>query len=193
MHHGPGGARGLKDLDFERGEITVRQGRRDKDRVTILPQAIIRPLQEHLPRVQAIHQHDSADGYGRVELTHALARKYPNANRMWCWQFVFPQENRWVNQRSGDQGRHHVHESLVQKAIKQAARRASLTKRVTCHTFRHFLATHLLADGYDIGTVQELLSHRDVKTTMIDIHVLNRGGRGARSPTDALATRPGEG
>ncbi len=182
----------VEDLDFQRGEITVREGKGDKDRVTTMPQAVIRPLQEHLQRVRAIHQQDLADGYGRVELPNALARKYPNANREWAWQFVFPQENRWVNAKTGEQGRHHVHESLVQKAIKTAVRRAGLTKRVTSHTFRHSFATHLLSDGYDIRTVQELLGHKDVRTTMIYTHVLNRGGRGVRSPADGLAPRPDE-
>jgi len=182
----------VKDLDFERGEITVREGKGDKDRVTMLPQAVIAPLQGYLRRVQTIHEQDLADGYGRVELPHALARKYPNANREWRWQFVFPQERRWVNARTGEQGRHHVHESLVQKAVLQAVREAKLTKRVTSHTFRHSFATHLLAEGYDIRTVQELLGHKDVRTTMVYTHVLNRGGRGVRSPADGLARRTNE-
>lgn len=179
----------VKDLDFERGEITVREGKGDKDRVTMLPQAVIRPLQQHLQHVKTKHEQDVADGYGRVELPYALARKYPNADREWCWQFVFPQERRWFNRKTGEQGRHHVHESLVQKAIKAAVRKAGLTKRVTSHTFRHSFATHLLVGGYDIRTVQELLGHSDVKTTMIYTHVLNRGGRGVRSPADGLASR----
>jgi integrase len=158
-----------------------------------MPRAVIRPLQAHLQRVQVIHQHDLADGFGCVELPHALARKFPNVNREWCWQFVFPQENRWANSRTGEQGRYHIHETLVQKAVRQAARKAGLTKRVTSHTFRHSFATHLLADGYDIRTVQELLGHSDVKTTMIYTHVLNRGGRGVRSPADGLPSRAAEG
>ena len=177
----------VKDLDFERSEITVREGKGDKDRVTMLPEVVTRLLHDHLMRVQEIHQQDLSDGYGRVELPHALGRKFPHADREWRWQFVFPQERRWVNRKMGKQGRHHVHESLIQKAVSQAARLAELTKRVTCHTFRHSFATHLLVDGYDIRTVQELLGHKDVKTTMIYTHVLNRGGRAVRSPADNLS------
>lgn len=182
----------VKDLDFERGEITVRDGKGDKDRVTTMPRAVVHRLQEHLQRVKRIHEQDVADGYGRVELPHALARKYPNANRDWAWQFVFPQERRWRNPKTGEQGRHHIDESLFQRSLKAAVREAGLTKRVTSHTFRHSFATHLLADGYDIRTVQELLGHKDVRTTMIYTHVLNRGGRAVRSPADGLACRPGE-
>ena len=181
----------VKDLDFERGEITVREGEGDQDRVTTMPRSVVGPLQKHLQRVEAIHQQDLANGYGRVELPHALARKYPNANQEWCWQFVFPQERRWRNAKTGVQGRHHVDESLVQRAVKAAVRRSGLPKRVTSHTIRHSFATHLLADGYDIRTVQELLGHKDVRTTKIYTHVLNRGGRGVRSPADAL-TRPSD-
>lgn len=182
----------VKDLDFERGEITVREGKGDKDRVTTMPRAVIGPLQEHLRRVEAIHRQDLADGYGRVELPHALARKYPNANREWLWQFAFPQERRWRNSKTGEQGRHHLDESLFSRSLNAAVRMAGLTKRVTSHTFRHSFATHLLADGYDIRTVQELLGHQDVRTTMIYTHVLNRGGRGVRSPADGLIPGPNE-
>jgi len=176
----------VKDLDFERREITVREGKGDKDRVTMLPQAVIPALQQHLRHVEVIHQQDVAEGFGRVELPHALARKYPNANREWMWQFVFPQEKRWRNPKTGEQGRHHLHESLVRKAISQAVRAAKVTKRVTSHTFRHSFATHLLQSGYDIRTIQELLGHADVRTTMIYTHVLNRGGRGVESPADRI-------
>jgi integron integrase len=182
----------VKDLDFERGEITVREGKGDKDRVTTMPRAVVHSLQEHLQRVKLIHEQDVADGYGRVELPHALARKYPNANQECCWQFVFPQERRWRNSKTGEQGRHHIDESLFSRSLKAAVKQAGLTKRVTSHTFRHSFATHLLADGYDIRTVQELLGHKDVRTTMIYTHVLNRGGRGVRSPADGLARGPGE-
>jgi site-specific recombinase XerD len=150
-------------------------------------------VKEHVAasaRNPAIHQQVLADGYGRVELPHALARKYPNANREWRWQFVFPQEHRWRNSKSGEQGRHHIDESLFSRSLTAAVRKAGLTKRVTSHTFRHSFATHLLADGYDIRTVQELLGYKDVRTTMIDTHVLNRGGRGVRSPADGLPPRP---
>lgn len=177
----------VKDLDFERAEITVREGKGDKDRVTTMPRAVVKHLQDHLQRVKAIHQQDVDDGYGRVELPRALARKYPNANQEWCWQFVFPQERRWRNSKTGEQGRHYMDESLFSRSLKVAVRKAGLTKRVTSHTFRHSFATHLLADGYDIRTVQELLGHKDVRTTMIYTHVLNRGGRGVRSPADGLA------
>lgn len=159
-------------------------GQRPRDDV---PRAVIRSLQEHLRRVEAIDQQDLADGYGRIELPHARARKYPNANREWGWQFVFPQERRWRNSRTGEQGRYHIDESLFSRSLKAAVRKAGLTKRVTSHTFRHSFATHLLADGYDIRTVEELLGHKDVRTTMIYTHVLNRGGRAVRSPADGLA------
>ncbi len=176
----------VQDIDFARNEITVRDGKGAKDRVTVLPQSLKTPLQNHLRKVQAIHEKDLRDGWGRVLLPEALDRKYPIASTDWRWQWVFPQENRWINQRTGQQGRHHVHESIVQKAVAQAVRDAGLTKRATCHSFRHSFATHLLEDGYDIRTVQELLGHKDVRTTMAYTHVLNLGGLGVKSPVDKL-------
>ena len=174
----------VQDVDFARNEITVRDGKGARDRVTMLPESLKTPLQEHLRKVKAIHEKDLRDGYGRVPLPNALDRKYPNASGDWRWQWVFPQGHRWVNPRTGEQGRHHVDESILQKVFKQAVEKAGLTKRATCHTLRHSFATHLIEDGYDIRTVQELLGHKDVRTTMVYTHVLNRGGRGAKSPFD---------
>ncbi|WP_347242856.1 integron integrase [Thermogutta sp.] len=182
----------VEDIDFAGNEITVRDGKGQKDRVTMLPQSLKAALQDHLRKLKAIHEKDLRDGWGRVQMPDALDRKYPNAPAEWCWQWVFPQEHRWINPKTGEQGRHHVHESIVQKAVTQAVRAAGLTKRATCHTFRRSFATHLLADGYDIRTVQELLGHKDVKTTMMYTHVLNRGGKSVRSPVDALQSgKPG--
>ncbi len=176
----------VQDIDFAQREITVRQGKAGRDRVTMLPERLIPPLQTHLRHVRALHQHDLRDGWGRVVLPDSLARKYPQAATQWRWQWAFPQPNRWRNAQTQEEGRHHTHPSSIQKAVTQAVARAGLTKRATCHTFRHSFATHLLAAGYDIRTVQELLGHRDVRTTMIYTHVLNRGGHGVRSPMDAL-------
>ena len=176
----------VQDIDFTRNEILVRDGKGAKDRITMLPDSLKAPLQEHLKMVKVIHEKDLAEGWGRVVMPNALDRKYPNAPKDWRWQWVFPQENRWKNTKTGEEGRHHVHESILQKAVAGAVRKAGLTKRATCHTFRHSFATQLLKSGYDIRTVQELLGHKDVKTTMIYTHVLNRGGKGVKSPVDDL-------
>jgi integron integrase len=174
----------VQDLDFARLELTVRDGKGSKDRVTMLPQSLTAPLQSHLARGMAIHEHDLTAGWGRVELPDALQRKYPGAPTEWRWQLVFPQRHRWRDPTTGLQGRHHVHETIVQRAFKDAVARAGVTKRASCHTLRHSFATHLLDESYDIRTIQELLGHKDVRTTMIYTHVLNRGGQGVRSPLD---------
>jgi integron integrase len=176
----------VQDIDFFRNEILVRDGKGAKDRITMLPESLKVPLQEHFKKVRAIHEKDLADGWGRVLLPDALERKYPNAPIEWRWQWVFPQENRWKNTRSGEEGRHHVHETILQRAVKEASGKAGLVKHVSCHTFRHSFATHLLEAGYNIRTIQELLGHKDVNTTMIYTHVLNKGGQGVRSPMDRL-------
>jgi len=176
----------VQDLDFARHEVFVRDGKGAKDRVTMLPESVLGALQEHLRGVKAVHEQDLRDGWGRVQMPDALDRKYPGAASEWRWQWVFPQESRWRNTHTGAEGRHHVDESLVQRAVREAVQRAGIVRRATCHTFRHSFATHLLEAGYDIRTVQELLGHQDVRATMIYTHVLNRGGKGVRSPADAL-------
>jgi integron integrase len=174
----------IKDWDFSQQQIVVRDTKGQEGRVTMLPNTLAPVLQEHLQRVHSLHDRDLQKGYGAVYLPFALDRKYPNADRQWIWQYVFPSTGLSPDPRSGIVRRHHLHESGLQKAIKQAVRQAKIHKKVGCHTFRHSFATHLLQNGYDIRTVQELLGHKDVKTTMIYTHVLNRGGRGVISPLD---------
>ncbi|MBE7556346.1 MAG: integron integrase [Anaerolineales bacterium] len=174
----------IKDIEFEQRQIIVRSGKGDKDRVTMLPASLIVPLQRHLQQVKRLHQADLAMGYGEVYLPYALERKYPNANKEWGWQYLFPAPTLSTDPRTGQTRRHHIDPSSLQKAVKQVVHAAGLTKPVSCHTFRHSFATHLLASGYDIRTIQELLGHKDVSTTMIYTHVLNRGGLAVRSPLD---------
>ncbi|MFZ5917968.1 MAG: integron integrase [Chloroflexota bacterium] len=179
----------VKDIDFDYGQITVRDTKGARDRVTVLPTAVVPFLRQHLTYVRLLHQDDLAQGFGHVYLPYALAEKYPNANKEWAWQYAFPADKRSPDPRSNITRRHHVDPSGLQKAVRQAARRAGIDKPVGPHTFRHSFATHLLENGYDIRTVQELLGHKDVKTTMIYTHVLNRGGLAVRSPLDEPLVR----
>jgi integron integrase len=174
----------VKDLQFDDRQIVVRDGKGQKDRVTVLPQSLVGPLQEHLERVQRIFLQDLELGCAAVYLPSALARKYPSAEREWPWQYFFPSERRSRDPRSDELRRHHIDESGLQKAVRAAAQLVGLATPVSCHTFRHSFATRLIEQGYDIRTVQELLGHRDVKTTMVYTHVLNRGGLAVRSPLD---------
>ena len=174
----------VKDVEWDLGQIVVRQGKGGKDRRTMLPQGVREPLAEHLQRVKELHQADLAAGFGEVYLPDALGRKLPGAAKAWVWQYVFPSARRSVDPRGGATRRHHAHEGAVNRAITTAVRLAGLTKRATSHSLRHSFATHLIEDGYDIRTVQELLGHANVETTMIYTHVLNKGGRGVTSPLD---------
>jgi integron integrase len=176
----------VKDVDFDRRAILVRDGKGMKDRITMLPERLAPALRQQVASARHVHEADLASGHGAVWLPHALARKYPAAEREWKWQYVFPTDARSVDPRSGVVRRHHVSDQSFQRAMRQAVRMSGIVKPATPHTLRHSFATHLLEGGYDIRTVQELLGHADVRTTMIYTHVLNRGGRAVRSPLDAL-------
>jgi integron integrase len=177
----------VKDIDFDQHQIIVRCGKGDKDRDTILPDSLIAPLRRQLRHARALHQNDLEQGCGRVYLPYALARKYPNAAREWGWQYVFPSPKLSLDPRSNEMRRHHLDRSGLQKALRTAARTAGINKPVGCHTLRHSFATHLLEQGYDLRTIQELLGHNSVETTMIYTHVIKRGGMAVRSPLDALS------
>jgi integron integrase len=176
----------IQDIDFSRNEILIRNGKGGKDRVTMLPGTLKPLLESHIATVKKTHSQDIKEGWGNVQLPCAISKKYPNAGRLFVWQWLFPQERRWKNPVTGEEGRHHMDASVLQRAVHEAALKSGISKPVSCHTFRHSFATHLLECGYDIRTIQELLGHSDLKTTMIYTHVLNRGPSGVISPADIL-------